>query len=58
MDAAHEASQDLLQKERIDLDFARVHDSFLAWRRESDEWIHTAEYGMLSYRNSRRQSGM
>jgi len=54
MDAAYTVSQDLLENGRLDPGFARVHDSFLAWRRESDEWIHTAEYEMLSYMNRRR----
>ncbi len=52
MDAAYTASQDLLQNERTNASFARVHDAFLAWRRDSDEWIQTAEFGMLSYMNS------
>lgn len=58
MDAAYTASQDLLQDERTEAGFARVHDSFLAWRRDSDEWIHTAEYEMLSYMNSRGEAGV
>ena len=58
MDAAYAASQDLLQEERKDPVFARVYDSFLAWRGDSDEWIHTAEYEMLSYMNIHKNSGL
>jgi len=54
MDAAYTVSQDLLEQERTDPGFARVYDAFLSWRRESDDWIHTAEYEMLSYMNRRR----
>ncbi len=57
MDAAYTAAQDLLQEKRSDPEFARVHDSFLAWRRDSDAWIHTAEHEMLSYMNARINPG-
>ena len=57
MDAAYTASQDLLQEQRSNPAFARVHDSFLAWRRESDNWVQTSEFEMLSYMNRRRTSG-
>lgn len=58
MDAAYSASEELLQDGRTDPGFARVHDSFLAWRRDSDDWIHTAEYAMYSYMHARRQGGV
>ena len=52
MDAAHTASNAVLQELRTDPGFAHVHDAFLAWRRDSDAWIHTAEYAMLSFLNN------
>ena len=57
MDAAYSASEELLQEGRTDPGFAQVHDSFLAWRRDSDDWIHTAEYALFSYMHERRQGG-
>ncbi|MCY4000671.1 MAG: TRAP transporter substrate-binding protein [Bacteroidetes bacterium] len=56
MNAAYSASQDLLGQERLDSVFAQVHDSFLAWRQDSDQWMHTAEYAMISYMNRHLRS--
>ena len=54
MDAAQKASDAILQELRTEPGFTHVHDAFLAWRHDSDAWIHTAEYAMLSYLNAGR----
>ncbi len=58
MEAAYQATEDLLREERTDSGFARLHDSFLSWRRESDQWIHTSEYTMQSFMNSRNRTNV